>query len=91
MTSQWQNIVICMDVLYFISTGSASYFLKMNMLFSLAGTLTQARVGVGRAIFLIKGAMRGQFVFLIAKHSNLYGRLIFPVLFPQTQSLIFLN
>ena len=91
MTSLWQNIVICMDVLYLISTGSASYFLNMSMLISLVCTFIQARMGVGRATFLSKGAMRGQFFFLIAKHNNLYGRFIFPFLFPPTQSLIFLT
>ena len=38
------------------------------MLISLVGTLTQARMGVGRAIFLSKGTMRGQYFFLVAKY-----------------------
>ena len=35
--------------------------------------------------------MRGQYVFLIAKYSNLYERFIFPLSFPQTQPLISLK
>ena len=49
---------------FVISTDSASYFLKMSMLISLADTLSQDRMGVGRVTFLSKGSLRGQYVFL---------------------------
>ena len=70
MSSLWQNILICMDVSYFHYhfTDSASYFLKTSMLISLVGILSQAKMGVGRVTFLSKGPMRGQYVFITAKH-----------------------
>ena len=40
----------------------------MSMLSSLVGTLTQARLGVGRVPFLSKVSMRVQYVFLTAKY-----------------------
>ena len=48
---------------------SASYLLKMSMLISLFGTLTQARMGVGSVTFLSKGPMRGQYVFPTTKYT----------------------
>ena len=48
-------------------------------------------MGLGRVTSSSKGPMGGQYVFLMAKHSNLYGRLIFPLSFPQTQPLISLR
>ena len=56
------------DISIIIPTDSASYFLKMSLLISLAGTLTQARMGVGRVTFLSKGSMGGHYVFLMAKY-----------------------
>ena len=56
MSSLWQIIIICMDVPQtqpFIS-------LKMSIIISLVGTLTQARMGIGRVTFLSKGPTRGQ-------------------------------
>ena len=55
------------------------------------GTLTQTRMGLGRVTFSSKGPMRSQYVFLMAKYINLYGRFIFPLSFPQTQPLISLR
>ena len=68
MSSLWQNIVICRDVSIIFSTDSTSYFLKMSVLISLVGTLTQARMGVGMVTFLSKGPMREQYVFLMTKY-----------------------
>ena len=87
MSSLWQNIVICMDVYIsiIISTDSASYFLKMSMLISLVGTLTQARMGVGRVTFLSKGHMRGQYVKYVHFIDVFYFIYYFPrliLLFP---------
>ena len=44
-----------MEVLYF-------------MLINFVGTLTQAKMGVGRITFLSKGSMRGQYVFFSANY-----------------------
>ena len=37
-----------------------SYFLKMIMLFNFVGTLTQAKMGVGRITFPSEGSVQGQ-------------------------------
>ena len=93
MSSLWQNILICMDISYFHYHfhSTASYFLKMSILISLVGILTQARMGVGRFTFLSKGPMRGQYVFLTAKNMLFMDFFLFQLLFPQTQSLIALK
>ena len=71
ISSLWQNILICMDISYFLYHfhSTASYFLKMSILTSLVGILTQARMGVGMVTFLSKGPMRGQYVFLTSIHA----------------------
>ena len=61
------------------------------MLIIKIGTLTQSRIGLGRVTFSSKGPMRGQFVFLMSKYNNLYGRFLFQLLFLQTQPPISLN
>ena len=68
MSSIWQ----CPEVLFFvfsitISSDYASYFLEMNMLISLKGTLSQTGMGVGRVSLPSEGPMRGQYVFFMAK------------------------
>ena len=45
-----------------------SYFLKMILLFNFVGTLTEAKMGVGRITFPSKGSMRGQYVFFSANY-----------------------
>ena len=89
MSSIWQNIVTCMDVLYFhcciFSTDSATYFLTMRMLISSVGTLTQARMGVGRVTFLSKGPM--SICLPYDKIRTCHRRFLFQLLFPQTQSV----
>ena len=61
------------------------------MLISKTGTLIQTRMGLGSVTFSSKRPMRGHYVFLVAKYSNMIGRFLFQLLFPQTQPLIFLN
>ena len=56
-----------------ISGDYASYFLEMNMLISLNGTLNQTGIGVGRVSLPSKGPMRGQYVFLMAKFQIFIG------------------
>ena len=57
------------------------------MLISKIGTLTKKITGLGKVTFSGKEPMRGQLVFLAAKHSNLYGQFLFQLLFPQIQPL----
>ena len=59
-----------MEVLYFNrhSEDSASYFLKMIMLINFVGTLTQAKMGVGRITFPSEGSVRGKYVFFSANY-----------------------
>ena len=45
----------------------ASYFLEMNILINLKGTLSQTEMGIGRVSLPSKGPMRGQYVFLMEK------------------------
>ena len=68
MSSYGKTFVWTFYISIIISTDSASYFLKMRMLISLVGTLTQARMGLGRFTFLSKGSIRGQIIFLTAKY-----------------------
>ena len=49
----------------------------MSMLIGLVGTLTQARIGVGRVTFLSEGPIRGQCVFFTAKYVLFVGVFYF--------------
>ena len=55
-----QSFVWKFYILIIIYEDSASYFLKMIMLINFVGTLTQAKMGVGRITFPSEGSMRGQ-------------------------------
>ena len=57
------------------------------MLINKIGTLTKTIIGLGKVTFSGKGPMRGQYVFLTAKYSNLYGQFLFQLLFPQIHPL----
>ena len=57
------------------------------MLISKIGTLTKQIIWLGSVTFSGKVPMRGPYVFLTAKYSNLYGQFIFQLLFPQIQPL----
>ena len=50
------------------------------------GTLTQTGIGLGWVTYSSKRPMRGQYIFLMAKRSNMYGRFILRLLFPQSSS-----
>ena len=55
-----------------MSGAYASYCFGKIMLINKIGTLSQTRMGLGRVTFSGKRPMRGQYVFLMAKYSNLY-------------------
>ena len=63
--SIWQSPKVLVFVFSIIISGDcASYFLEMNMLISLKGTLSQTGMEVGISLPR-KGFMRGQYVFLM--------------------------
>ena len=69
--SIWQSPeYIYIHIFFFVCTISgddASYFLEMNMLTSLNGTLCQTGVGVGKVSRPSKGPMRGKYALRMAK------------------------
>ena len=50
-----------------ISGDYVPYFLEMNMLISLKGTLSQTGMGVGRVSLPSKGPIGGEYIFLMVK------------------------
>ena len=94
MSSLWQNTVFLRIFIIKIFILETSPLISLELLcyrLDRYPDLTQTRMGLGRVTFSSKGPMRGQYVFLMAKYINLYGRFIFPLSFPQTQPLISLK
>ena len=62
--SLWQNPKVFNECFWRLIL----YLLEMIMLICLGGTLTQTKRTVGKEIFLSKGPIWGQYVFLIANY-----------------------